>query len=146
MTVPAPPAHVKVTVTFALFHPAALGAGFDVAVIVSAEPRVTFKFEVAMLPATSAACTTMAFDPVARARMQEKFAPFRTAAMPLQVTFDMPDSASAAVPVIVSCGLVTVAAADGAPIVRMGLLLSIFSVAEAVAVLPTASVAVREMT
>lgn len=107
---------------------------------------MTFKFEVAMLPATSAACTTMGFDPVARVRMQEKFAPFRIAAMPLQVTFATPESASATVPVTVSCGLVTVAAAAGEPIVRVGLVLSILSVAEALAVLPTASVAVREMT
>ena len=146
MTVPAPPTHVKVTVTFPLFHPAALGAGLDVAEIVRPGPSVTLRLEVAVLRATPVARMVTAFGPEANVRLQEKFAPFNVAVAPLQVTFATPESASATVPLTASCGLVTVAAGAGETMARVGLVLSILRVAEAVAVLPTASVAVREMT
>src|ERR1035441_8531287 len=146
VTVPTPPAQVKVTVTLELFHPATLGAGLGVAEIVSAVPRVTLRFDEAVLPATSVACTAIVFGPVTRVRLQEKDCPLRAAVTPLQVTFATPESVSATVPVTVICGVVTVAADAGEVMESVGVVLSILSVTEAVAVLPAASVAVREMT
>ena len=73
MTVPVPPEQVKVTVTLALFHPAAFGAGEGEAEIVSViGEKVTVTLEVAVLPAMSVACTAMVFGPVASVTLQDR--------------------------------------------------------------------------
>ena len=56
-----------------LFHPAALGAGEGEAEIVSViGEKVTLTFDVVVLPATSVACTAMAFGPVESVTLQDR--------------------------------------------------------------------------
>ncbi len=136
---------MKATVTLELFHPAGFAAGVGEAEIVRADPKVTLRLDAAMLPAISVACTAMVFSPAASVKLQEKFGPFSAAATLLQVTFATPESVSETVPVIVSWGTVTVAAGAGDVMANVGRVLSILSVTEAVAKLPAASVAVREI-
>lgn len=145
VTVPAPPAQVNVTVTFVLFQPAAFGGGAGVADMVRADPSVTDRATVATFPAVSVARTVIAFGPFASVTAQVKFVPLTTAAALLQVTEARPERRSCAEPVIVNCGFVTAAAAAGEVTVSAGGVLSIRNVTDVDAVVPKASVAVREI-
>ena len=138
---------MNVTVTLELFHPAAFAAGLGAAEIVSAEPSVTLMLDVATLPATSVVRTVIGFAPFTSVIAHEKAVPFTTAFAPLQVTRKTPDNESLTAPATANCERATVAAGvAGEVIVSAGRVLSIFRATDAVAVLPSASAAIREIT
>ena len=96
-----------------------------------------------MFPAMSVALTRMVLT---AARVQEKFPLVTVPVVPLQVSAAMPLSASEVVPVTVACGVVIVDPLAGEMMLRIGALLSIFNVTDAVAEFPAVSVAVLDTT
>lgn len=88
----------------------------------------------------------MVFKPETKVRVQDKFDCDSVAGDPLQVAAARPERLSMAVPVMVICGVVTVAPETGEAIASDGGVLSIFSVTDAVAEPPVESVAVAEPT
>lgn len=133
------------TVTFALFHPAAFAGGAAALEIVSDWAlKVTWTLEVAAFPAMSVASTVIVFAPAARLILQARLDAVTTAGRPLQVTAARPESASVTVPLRASCGVTTTAPGAGEVMPMTGGVLSSLTVVDVTAVLPVLSVTVPE--
>ena len=93
---------MNITVTVALFHPAALGAGLGEAEMVNVGVDKVTGIEIAAeFPAISVACTMIVFNPAVNVRLQEKLDAESVAGEPLQVALAMPEIASVTVPAMV---------------------------------------------
>src|SRR5262249_13502444 len=105
--------------------------------------KVTERFELALLPATSVATALIELVPGVRATLQLTVPLFTVATPPLQVTRSTPESASETAPVATTGEANTLEPFAGELIVKTGGVLSIFTGAEVnVDVFPAASVAV----
>jgi len=114
--------------------------------VIAGEPTTTPTDCVVVFPATSVAEIGITFVPEIRLAVHETEPFWMVAGLPLQEALAIPERLSATVPVTCWVEAVVTVLFAGDVMATTGPVLSIFSVMEALAVAPFASVAVAEIT